>query len=250
MKLKGFCPNCDNESDLEKEEKVESFSVKGINIPVPVIVFTCQQCGEDFYDPDTDPHDIAFREYRKSKGWTQPEDIVSFRKRYGFTQNELADLLGWGVATLSRYENGALQSESHEKVLKLLEDPVNMLRILKQGASSLSDERRDELTQSVEDRKSEWISEFFRDIFPKDKEDEFSGNRKFDMVKFKNAILFFCKGGCFKTCLNKLLFYADFKAFKDFNQSMTGARYLRFQFGPVVSKSNFYFAAMVEDGSL
>jgi hypothetical protein len=35
--------------------------------------------------------------------------------------------LGQGGATLSRYENGALQSEAHDQLLKLVMQPENLL---------------------------------------------------------------------------------------------------------------------------
>ena len=66
------------------------------------------------------------------------------------------------------------------------------------------------------------------------------------LAKLFNAILFFCKGRVLKTKLNKLLFYADFKHFKEYAVSITGARYARIPFGPAPDKYAFYFATLLE----
>ncbi len=59
----------------------------------------------------------------------------------------------------------------------------------------------------------------------------------FDREKFKNLILYVCsvsepeKLGAVK--LNKVLWLADFRAFYALNNPITGARYVKRQFGPV-----------------
>ncbi len=250
MTTKEFCPNCEKETQLERKERMEAFQVKGDTINVPVIIFVCKACGTDFYDPNSDPNDTAFREYRKQHQWTQPEEIVAFRKQYGFSQAELADLMGWGIATLSRYENGALQSESHERVLGLLREPSNILRLLKENRGSFPPERRQDLISLLTPRKNELISKLFETILAKEDVDEYSGYRRFDLNRLKALIQFFCKGGCQKTNLNKLLFYSDFKACKELGSSITGTRYVRIDYGPAIDDFNYYFAAMVEEGLL
>jgi Antitoxin SocA-like, Panacea domain len=70
---------------------------------------------------------------------------------------------------------------------------------------------------------------------------EFSGYLKFDLRKFLNAALFFCKGGQLKTRLNKLLFYAVFKHFKENAVAITGARYVHLPLGPVPDNYEYFF---------
>lgn len=49
----------------------------------------------------------------------QPEDIKKFRKELGLTQREWSEILGIGFATLNRDENGVLQSEGHDQIIRL-----------------------------------------------------------------------------------------------------------------------------------
>jgi transcriptional regulator with XRE-family HTH domain len=46
------------------------------------------------------------------------KEIRSFRDQYSLTAVELADLLGAGEKTITRYENGAIQDPVYEKILR------------------------------------------------------------------------------------------------------------------------------------
>ncbi|MEW6376627.1 MAG: type II TA system antitoxin MqsA family protein [Thermodesulfobacteriota bacterium] len=252
--MKGICPNCEKETELELIQKVEDIKVRGEVIKVDVKYYKCKRCGEEFEDPrsDEDPLDKAYREYRRRHEMMQPEEVRDFRKRFGLTQNEMSRLLGWGGATLSRYENGALQDETHEKVLRLAMDPRNLLKLIEESPDALPKEKRDRLINELRAAEEETFSleMIYEERFGKYEADELSGYRRLDLAKLFNAILYFCKGGVLKTKLNKLLFYADFKHFKDYAISITGARYAHIPFGPAPDKYALYFAALLENGAI
>src|SRR4030043_1291001 len=252
--MKGICPNCEKETELELIQKVEDIKVRGEVIKVEVKYYKCKSCGEEFEDPrsDEDPLDKAYRESRRRHGMMQPEEILDFRKKFGLTQNEMSRLLGWGGATLSRYENGALQDETHEKALCLAMEPRNLLKLIEATPEVLPEEKRDRLINALRAAEEETCSleRVYEERFGKYEASELSGYRKLDLAKLFNAILYFCKGGVFKTKLNKLLFYADFKHFKDYAVSITGARYAHIPFGPAPDKHAYYFATLLEEGDI
>ena len=66
----------------------------------------------------------------------QPIQIRNLRKIYNLTQKELSDLLGFGDVTLSRYENGALQDETHDTLLRLALDPKNLISLIKERSQA------------------------------------------------------------------------------------------------------------------
>ncbi|MCX5888285.1 MAG: Panacea domain-containing protein, partial [Deltaproteobacteria bacterium] len=74
-----------------------------------------------------------------------------------------------------------------------------------------------------------------------------SGFQKLNINKLYQAILFFCENGMLKTKLNKLLFYADFTNFNYYTVSITGARYLHYQHGPVPEKYQSHLAILQEE---
>jgi hypothetical protein len=164
----------------------------------------------------------------------------------------MSHLLGWGGATLSRYENGALQDETHEKTLRLIMEERNLLKLIEETPDALSSEKRDRLIKELRATEEEACSleRVFEERFGNYEANELSGYIKLNLEKLFNAVLFFCKGGVLKTKLNKLLFYADFKHFKDYSISITGARYARMPFGPAPDKYSHYLATLVENGDI
>jgi len=249
--MKGICPNCEKETELELLQSVQEIKVRGEPIEVEVKYYKCKSCGEGFDDPhsDEDPLDKAYREYRRRHQMAQPEQIREFRKKFGLTQYEMNRLLGWGGATLSRYENGALQDGTHEKALRLAIEPRNLLKLIQEAPDVLPQEKKDRLVTQLRAAEEETCSleRIFEERFARYDANELSGYREFDLGKFFNAILFFCKGGTLKTKLNKLLFYADFRHFKEYAVSITGARYAHIPFGPAPDKYALYLAMLVEN---
>ncbi len=59
---------------------------------------------------------------------------------------------GWGAVTLSRYENGALQAEAHEKAFRLAMESHNLLRLLEE--TSEGDIAEDKKARIVRDLKA------------------------------------------------------------------------------------------------
>jgi putative zinc finger/helix-turn-helix YgiT family protein len=100
------CPGCARETTVRKANREEVYNIRGEEIIIPEEFFVCGECGEEFDDPksNNNPVEKAYREYRKRKNMTQPEDIKAFRKKFNLTQKEFSSLLGWGGATLSRYK--------------------------------------------------------------------------------------------------------------------------------------------------
>jgi putative zinc finger/helix-turn-helix YgiT family protein len=210
----------------------------------------CSVCGAEFEDPAEvrDTLERGNREYRRRHGMMQPEEIRYLRKLYGLTQRELARLLGWGLATVSRYENGALQDAAHDKTLQLMREPQNLLRLLELGVEALDDEKRRGIITRFQDSRSGvyGMARIYAERFGQYEADPLSGYRRLDMVKLLNAVLFFCEDGLAKTSVHKILFFADFKHFKEYAGSITGARYLKTESGPVPEKWHYYLTLLIE----
>ncbi len=245
--MKGICPNCEKETELEVIRATEVVEVRGEPIEVDAEFFKCTECGTDFENTrGPDALVLAYREYRRRHDMLQPEQIRDWRKQYGLTQNELSKILGWGGVTLSRYENGALHSEAHEKILRLAMEPHNLRKLIEEAPDALPEDKRERLLGELHAADEEACSfeRLFEERFGQYAPDEFSGFRRLDWRKLFNAIIYFCSEGQPKTKLNKLLFYADFKHFKEYSVSITGARYVHLQYGPVPDDYDYYFAEL------
>lgn len=67
----------------------------------------------------------ARNSYRRAHDLLTSDQIVAIRELYGLSQVDLAKLLGWGEATISRYESKAIQDEAYDTMLHVY-PTVNM----------------------------------------------------------------------------------------------------------------------------
>jgi len=246
--FKGLCTNCEKETEFERVVNKEELNVKGELVTIEVERSRCKNCGDEVLDPTKNPDSfaLAYREYRKKHGLLQPEDIRDWRAAHHLTQAELARLLGLGTATLNRYENGALQNESHERLLRLAMEPSNLLILIEKSEQLFSEDRKRRLLIALRESEENPCS-VDRTIlinFGTLEISELNGYKKLDLSKLYNAILFFAKDGVLKTKLNKLLFYSDFKHFKEYSISITGLEYAHLPYGPTPNNYEIYYASL------
>ena len=217
-----FCPVCEQEMEARPVTSIK-VKVRGEEFEVPVELFECMECGEKFDVPENPQDELgkAYRLYREKHGYMQPEELKELRDKYWLTQAELAGLLGWSIATLNRYENGALQDSAHDRILKSLRDPSFLLTLIEQNPDVIN-ERENKVERLKEILRKEGyirqIGHLFSYVDPK---------------KLVEAIKFFVNSCQInKTKLNKLLFYADFIHFSKFEVPITGAQYIHLPYGP------------------
>ncbi|WP_054950682.1 type II TA system antitoxin MqsA family protein [Numidum massiliense] len=146
-----FCPECLDYTKCDLVTEKKTFTVKkDENIIIEAKYLTCQECGE--YVPDKglsrENYSKAYKEYRNRKGLLQPEEIVEIRNKYGLSQRQLAKILGWSHATLSRYESGDIQSVSHNNQLELIKDPCNLKKLVDNNIG-LSDVDRETIGSKI-----------------------------------------------------------------------------------------------------
>lgn len=239
--MSNVCFECD--SDMIQVRRTEPVTVRGEKIEVEFEYLQCPNCGEEYEvsRPDNDPLDRAYRIYRERKGLLQPEDIRGFREDLQLSQREMSAILGIGVATLNRYENGALQTEALDKTIRYYrEDPRRILARIKEQPGLVKRKTADVLASRISIADSDpykWADTFF-EAFTAHPPSIFNGYKSFDLVVLQQMISYFCRGlnGAGKTRLMKLLFYADFSHFRSFGRSISGACYAHVPYGPVVDK--------------
>ena len=230
-KVEIFCTECKS-PDIKKIVEKEDIEIRGDKITVRVKYWHCNRCEIDWKIlGEHDEIEEAFRKYRDKYGMLQPERIRELRKKYNLTQGELSKIFGWGAVTVNRYENGSLQSKSHDDILKILEKPKMFYDFVKNKKDLLN---KEEYLNRIS---SKAAIPMIEDILSASS-DDFTGFLEPSADKIVNVILFFCKDGTLITKINKLLFYNDFKYFKEYTNSMTGLRYQHFDYGPV--PENYY----------
>lgn len=252
--VRGLCSNCEKETRLELVTKANVIRVRSKPMKIELQYLRCVECGDEVFDPslNVDPFSLAYRKYRKEYGFLQPEEIREWRKANRLTQGELAKLLGMGAVTISRYENGALQDPSHEKLLRLAMNPSNLLQLIEESEGVFTESKKRILVQGLQqvEAGAHSIDSTIMVSFGNYDPNQYSGYRKLNLEKLYNAILFFCKEGVLKTKLNKLLFYADFKHYKEYAISITGARYAHVPFGPAPDNYEIYYGVLSSERAI
>lgn len=241
---KTLCPECGTKGSVEEVSAQEEVVVRGESISVEARYWHCTSCKVEFENLENpDSLDSAYREYRKRHNMLQPEEIRELRKRYDLTQAELARLLGFGSVTVARYENGALQDEAHDNALKLLNDPKIFHKLLNERPQAVTVEKFEKLVNKLNTLlvDQDLVENLFS--YPPDIS---SGFREFSFDRCVSMILFLCRDGILKTKLNKLMFYADFKHFKDFTESISGLQYLHARYGPAPKHYDLLLATLTE----
>lgn len=179
-----------------------------------------------------------------------PDKIKEIRTKLQLSQAQLAALLGLGVATLNRYENGAEPTPAHAGLLQGLADPITLARLLKGKESSLGSEVHARLLYYTSTQVSQAGLSRLEDLYSQEKDSALNGGRAFSANRLKQLVLFFTKNGEWKTKLNKLLFYADFLSFKELRKSLTGTKYVVGYYGPIPDNHEFIYASLLESGAL
>jgi len=251
-KGRSLCPVCEKSTESALIRRAATVTVRGESFEVEEESIRCKGCGAT-YETMESPDAVAQanRLYRAKHEFMQPDEIRAFRNRYRLTQKELAELLGWGVASLSRYENGALQEEAQDRALRMAMKPSNLIDLVKSHGSALQPGRAAAVLSLISESDPSWGPEDrFRHLTAR-KPDIFNGYRSFEPRMLFAVVEFLCRGReVYRTALNKLLFYADFLHYREYGCSITGAVYTRLPLGPVPDDFNALFAVLTDTEKL
>ena len=256
--VRTICDACYNEVDAPVIAVRETVDVRGVPITDEFWYPVCPLCGNRIGHAATMDRNFEkmYAAYREARDVPQPDEIVALRRRYGFSQRVLAAILGIGVASVQRYEGGALPSESHAELLRQARDHQVLRERLRRGAPRLGERDRERALRAVEQQAASRIDYAvvrldLLDCLPRTASPE-TGLRVFDADRLREAVVYLAAqvGNLFVTKLNKVLFYLDFSAFRDEGVGFTGLRYARADYGPVPDQYDLVMVALVDGTTL
>ena len=116
-------------------------NVKGKTIEFDECYMIDPATGEEVFDRNIEiENDIRLYDiYKKQMNLLTSTEIKSIRKKYDMNQKEFALAIGVGEITIHRFENGSIQTESVDSIIRLSEDPDIMYNLLNKNQASLSD---------------------------------------------------------------------------------------------------------------
>ena len=127
------CPIC-GEGILERDVITETFEYKGEKIDIPnYVIFKCENCDESIVEKNTlKTSGKTIRDFqRRVDGLLTSNEIKKIRKSFGFTQEDIGNLLGGGAKGFARYETGKVsQSKAMDNLLRIIDAHPDALDVL------------------------------------------------------------------------------------------------------------------------
>lgn len=241
---KVFCPNCNKNVSYTIEDRlIEKYKSKEVNVIEKVPI--CNECKEELFIPEIEQEnfDVLYSKYREVANIISPDKIIKFREKYGISQRELVSILGWGKMTINRYERGALPTQSHSDYLKLIIEDNSIFEEIVEKAYAeerINKKTYDRIKKSFTNKINELQIKIINSKL-KHRKDIYNGFAKFDIYKIENIISYIADkvDNLYKTSLNKYLFYIDFLCYNENSLSVTGLRYAKYKFGPIIEEKGY-----------
>lgn len=238
-KIHMSCPLCDKTHEVEERKRITTITLKGEEVTYEERFYFCTNADEDENEFETGAMTNenllnARNAYRVKKELLTSDEIVAIRESYGLSQVDLSKLLGWGEATISRYESKAIQDEAYDIMLRLIRDnPLKALEFLKKNSDKFSTSKYSEIRANIIDKLDSYGKEFLtRQTFEGEYAsfEEPSDSNGFTMLnidKIEAMISYIAQkvDNLFKVKLMKMLWYSDALSFVDNGYSITGMVY-------------------------
>ena len=201
----------------------------------------CTDTGEQFTTDEMD--DACYlqvtNQYRVKYGIPFTDEIVAVRERYGLSSAKMAHILGFGINQWRHYEAGEVPNVSNGRMIRSIMNPDVFLDYVRSSKNVIGEKEYDKLSErisgianySVKNGQEEYdMARVFRCKRCAD-----NGFAPQSLVRLKNMLLYILNqcGDVFYTKMNKLLFYADFFAYRRLGMAISGLSYRAIGFGPV-----------------
>lgn len=240
--------------EMTIQRRMEKLTLKKDTFEVVYHYYRDDENGMEFTDKKLDELSTVqlYNAYRAKYHLPFPEEIQAIRAKYALPANQMAGVLGFGVNVYRNYENGEIPSESNARLIQLAKDPHEFRKLLKlsgvyQGKEL--EEVLERIEKLITERKGSNRRAVENYLIGDGQPNDFNGFRIPNLERFMHMVTFFAeKMQPFKVKMNKLLFYADFLNYKKTGHSISGARYLAIQRGPVPKNYDSLFNETAENG--
>ena len=213
------CPLCDKTHEIEERKRIVTTTLKGEKVAYEEHFYFCENADEEENEFETGAMTNANlmnarNAYRVRHGLLTSDEIIDIRENYGLSQVDMARLLGWGEATISRYESKAIQDEAYDTMLRLIKDnPLQALEFLKKNADKFSDTKRQEIRLKMVKKLDSYGREYLtRQTFESEyanytEPDDSNGFTLLNIDKIEAIISYFAKevANLYKVKLMKML---------------------------------------------
>ncbi|MDO5568967.1 MAG: DUF4065 domain-containing protein [bacterium] len=124
--------------------------VKGKNIEYDEY-YLVDEKGQEIFDREIEVENDSrlYDIYKKQNNLLTNGEIKKIRQKYNLTQKDFALAIGVGEITVHRFENGSIQTEAVDSIMRLANDPDNMAFLLLQNRKNISSELYEALVNKI-----------------------------------------------------------------------------------------------------
>lgn len=136
-----LCLSCMKEHSIDIIETEEQATFKDIKVKYYAAYEYCANTDEYLETEDMiRTNSLAVKDaYRREVGLLTSDEIKSIREKYNVSQKEFSEILNWGKATITRYENHQVQDRAHDDILRKIDsDPKWFLEMLERVKERIS----------------------------------------------------------------------------------------------------------------
>lgn len=238
-------PFTDKEMKLEYEKRTWKF--RGEEYDYIHTSWLCEDTGERFTTDDTDTAGFiqVTNQYRTKYGIPFTDEIVAVRKKYNISASKMSLILGFGANQWRHYEAGEVPSVSNGRMIRSIMNPDVFIDMVHSSRHILLPKDYEKIIRQSE--VSPLHPEYQSTIFVCER-GIYNGYGVLSTDRVKNVLLYVLMkcGDVFYTKMNKLLFYADFVAYRQLGISITGLSYKAIEFGPVPERWDRIYSSFEE----
>lgn len=149
--MEKFCGNCEKMCEVVESKEVREYEIKKTKVSAEITILTCKNCGEEVFDKDVEiANDILlFDDYKRKNSLLTANEIAKIREKYKISQATLSKILGFGIKTITRYENGTIQDNTHDNLLRLINKEENFFELWYLNKDRLSDSENAKIEKTL-----------------------------------------------------------------------------------------------------
>jgi len=229
------------EHEVDTVEVMDTEIYKGIEISFGAIYEYCSNADEYLEREEMiKANCLEMKDsYRKKVGLLTSGEIINIRGKYGVSQKDFSEILDWGRATITRYENHQVQDRAHDDVLRKIDlDPKWFLEMLKRAEGRIPNKAFNKYSHkgSVQfcRKKNQYLVDSIEAIYA-EFDDVENGGVQLNLKKVVEMINYLAAkvSSLHKVKLMKMLWYSDSLHFKRNGVAISGLVYSALPMGAV-----------------
>lgn len=228
--------------DVDNVEVMETEIFKDVEVSFTAVYEYCSN-GDEYLETEelVKTNSLAMKDaYRKKVGLLTSGEIIEIRKKYQVSQKDLSEILCWGRATITRYENHQVQDRAHDYVLrKINSDPKWFLEMLKSAKGRISEKAFNkyyhQASKQFKNEHGRYLVDSIQAIYADYEDEALTGGVKLNLNKVVEMINYLALHveNLHKVKLAKMLWLSDYLHYKRNGAAISGLVYVAFPMGAI-----------------